>query len=66
MPLTVINVERGTRYRSIRFRIIAMSCKPNFLFSIDGRNFIIIEADRKNTQVLTGLLVDSLQIFARQ
>jgi iron transport multicopper oxidase len=60
VPLTVINVKRGLRYR---FRIIAMSCEPNFLFSIDGHNFTIIEADGENT---SPLLVDSVQIFAGQ
>lgn len=40
-----------------------MSCDPNFLFSIDGHNMTIIEADGENTQPL---LVDSIQIFAAQ
>ncbi|KAG6908921.1 hypothetical protein DXG01_002802 [Tephrocybe rancida] len=58
--LTVISVRKGTRYR---FRIIAMSCDPNFTFSIDQHNMTIIEADGENT---TPLVVDQLQIFAGQ
>jgi iron transport multicopper oxidase len=60
VPLTVINVERGKRYR---FRLIAMSCEPNFTFSVDGHNLTVIEADGENTNPL---LIDSIQIFAGQ
>ena len=60
VPLTVIKVKPNVRYR---FRIIAMSCEPNFAFSIDGHTFTIIEADGQNT---VPLLVDSVQIFAGQ
>ncbi|KAG6855710.1 Acyl-coenzyme A oxidase 2 [Tephrocybe sp. NHM501043] len=58
--LAVINVKKGLRYR---FRIISMSCDPNFTFSIDKHNMTIIEADGENTAPLT---VDQLQIFAGQ
>jgi FtsP/CotA-like multicopper oxidase with cupredoxin domain len=58
--LAVINVEYGKRYR---FRLIGMSCDPNFLFSIDGHNLTVIEADGGLTEPL---LVDSLQVFAGQ
>ncbi|KAH0826913.1 laccase [Lanmaoa asiatica] len=58
--LAVINVEQGKRYR---FRLIAMSCDPNFTFSIDGHNLTVIEADGISTEPL---LVDSLQILAGQ
>ncbi|KAG6853342.1 hypothetical protein C0991_005169 [Blastosporella zonata] len=58
--LAVINVKSGARYR---FRIISMSCDPNFTFSIDQHNMTIIEADGENT---TPLVVDELQIFAGQ
>ncbi|KAG1746509.1 laccase [Suillus lakei] len=58
--LAVINVERGKRYR---LRIISLSCKPNFVFSIDGHNLTIIEADGHLTEPL---VVDSLQIYAGQ
>ena len=58
--LAVINVEYGKRYR---FRLFGMSCDPNFLFSIDGHNLTVIEADGRLTEPL---LVDSLQVFAGQ
>lgn len=58
--LAVINVEYGKRYR---FRLVGMSCDPNFTFSIDGHNLTVIEADGKLTEPL---LVDSLQVFAGQ
>lgn len=40
-----------------------MSCDPNFVFSIDGHNMTIIEAEGENTEPL---LIDSVQIFAAQ
>jgi len=49
-----------TRYR---FRLISISCDPNFTFSIDGHKLTIIEADGENVQPL---VVDSIQIFAAQ
>ena len=58
--LSVINVFPGKRYR---FRLISLSCDPNFVFSIDGHNMTVIEADAVNTQPLP---VDSIQIFAGQ
>lgn len=58
--LSVINVEQGKRYR---MRLIAMTCDPNFLFSIDGHNFTVIEADGVLTEPL---VVDELRIFAGQ
>ncbi|KAG6917344.1 hypothetical protein DXG01_002915 [Tephrocybe rancida] len=60
VPLSVINVKRGQRYR---FRIIAMSCDPAFTFSIDNHVFTVIEADGENTEPLK---VDSLDIYAGQ
>ena len=60
VPLAVIEVEPFKRYR---LRIIAMSCHPDFTFSIDGHELLIIEADGQNTEPL---LVDSLPIFAGQ
>ncbi|KAJ4473035.1 laccase 1 [Lentinula aciculospora] len=59
-PLTVINVVQGTRYR---FRLVSISCDPNFLFSIDGHTFTVIEADGVNHEPV---VVDSIQIFAAQ
>ncbi|KAF7354022.1 Laccase I [Mycena venus] len=55
--LAVINVSYGKRYR---FRLVSISCDPNFIFSIDGHNMTIIEVDGVNHQALT---VDSIQIF---
>lgn len=60
VPLAVINVKQFKRYR---FRIIAMSCDPNFTFSIDGHNLTVIEADGEST---LPLVVDSIQIHAGQ
>ncbi|KAG6878856.1 hypothetical protein C0992_007119 [Termitomyces sp. T32_za158] len=59
-PLAVINVVQGKRYR---FRLVSISCDPNYIFSIDGHNMTIIEVDGVNHQPLT---VDSIQIFAGQ
>ncbi|KAJ7688671.1 laccase 5 [Mycena rosella] len=60
-PLSVINVVYGSRYR---FRLISMSCEPNFIFSIDGHDELtVIEADGVNTQPV---VVDSIQILAGQ
>ena len=36
-PLAVVNVSAGKRYR---FRLISVSCDPNFIFSIDGHNMV--------------------------
>ncbi|KIY68879.1 multicopper oxidase [Cylindrobasidium torrendii FP15055 ss-10] len=58
--LAVIRVEQGKRYR---FRLINMSCAPNYVFSIDNHGFDIIEVDGENTLPLT---VDSVQVFAGQ
>jgi len=57
-PLSVIKVEPGKRYR---FRLISLSCDPNYVFSIDGHSFTIIEVDGVNTKPLE---VDSIRIFA--
>ncbi|KAJ7200541.1 laccase [Mycena pura] len=58
--LAVISVSHGKRYR---FRLISMSCDPNWIFSIDGHEMTIIEVDGVNHQPLT---VDAIQIFAGQ
>ncbi|KAF9461144.1 laccase I precursor [Collybia nuda] len=60
MPLAVVNVKPATRYR---LRIIGMSCDPNFTFSIDQHELLVIEVDGENT---VPLLVDSIQVFAGQ
>ncbi|KAI0035616.1 laccase [Vararia minispora EC-137] len=58
--LSVITVKSGKRYR---FRIVSLSCDPNFTFSIDNHTMTIIESDGVSTQPLQ---VDSLVIYAGQ
>ncbi|KAJ7779414.1 laccase [Mycena maculata] len=61
--LSVITVTQGLRYR---FRLINLSCArpdPNFIFTIDGHTFTIIEVDAVNHEKLE---VDSIQIYAAQ
>ncbi|KAI1791166.1 laccase [Ganoderma leucocontextum] len=58
--LAVVNVTQGKRYR---FRLVSMSCDPNFTFSIDGHNLTVIEADSIETQPVT---VNTIQIFTAQ
>ncbi|KAJ7196371.1 laccase [Mycena pura] len=58
--LAVINVTSGLQYR---FRLVSLSCDPNFIFTIDGHTMAIIEVDGVSHQPLT---VDSIQIFAGQ
>ncbi|EIM84093.1 laccase [Stereum hirsutum FP-91666 SS1] len=60
VPLAVVNVEQGKRYR---LRLVSISCDSSFDFSIDGHQFTIIEADGNNVEPL---LVDSLTIYAAQ
>ncbi|KAJ4479764.1 laccase [Lentinula edodes] len=60
IPLEVINVEYGKRYR---FRVISMSCGVDHGFSIDGHDLTIIEVDGVNTQPLT---VNHIQLYAAQ
>jgi len=55
-----VNVQHGKRYR---FRLVSISCDPNFIFSIDNHTMTVIEVDGTNTQPL---LIDSLQIFVGQ
>ncbi|KAH8989923.1 laccase C [Lactarius hatsudake] len=58
--LAVISVTQGKRYR---FRLVSISCDPNFTFSIDNHTMTVIEADGQSTEPL---VVDSIQIFAGQ
>jgi iron transport multicopper oxidase len=53
-------VQYGKRYR---FRLISLACDPNYIFSIEGHNFTIIEADAVDTQSVE---VNAVQIFAAQ
>jgi iron transport multicopper oxidase len=59
-PLSVISVTHGQRYR---FRLANIGCDPNFVFSIDGHTFTVIEADGVLHQPQ---VVDSIQIFTGQ
>ncbi|KAJ3563161.1 hypothetical protein NP233_g9119 [Leucocoprinus birnbaumii] len=58
--LAVVNVKQGKRYR---FRLISMSCDPNFTFSIDNHDLTVIEVEGTETKPYT---VNSIQIFVGQ
>ncbi|KAJ6590849.1 laccase 2 [Mycena sp. CBHHK59/15] len=58
--LAVVSVKAGLRYR---FRLVSISCDPNWIFSIDGHNMTIIEVDGVNHKPL---VVDNIQIYAGQ
>ncbi|KAJ3981581.1 laccase 2 [Lentinula detonsa] len=60
VPLAVINVQQGKRYR---FRMISIACDANHNVSIDGHKLTIIEVDGENHEPVT---VDSIQIFPGQ
>ncbi|KAH9061978.1 laccase [Lactarius vividus] len=60
VELAVVKVRPGKKYR---FRLISVSCDPNFTFSIDKHILTIIEVDSNNVQPLD---VDQIQIFAGQ
>jgi FtsP/CotA-like multicopper oxidase with cupredoxin domain len=60
IDLAVVNVQPGRRYR---FRLISMSCDPDYMFSIDGHNLTVIEADGTETAPET---VNSIHILAGQ
>ncbi|KAJ2916727.1 hypothetical protein MD484_g3720, partial [Candolleomyces efflorescens] len=59
-PLAVIVVNQNRRYR---FRLVSISCDPNYVFSIDGHTMTVIEADGVS---VTPYTVDNIQIFAGQ
>ena len=42
VPYAVVNVDQGKRYR---LRVLSLSCRPFFTFSIDGHNLTVIELD---------------------
>jgi len=58
--LSIVNVRHGKRYR---FRLVSISCDPNFKFSIDNHLLTIIEVEGTNVQPL---VVDQIQIFVGQ
>jgi len=60
VEISVVDVQPGMRYR---FRLVSISCDPNWKFSIDNHSMTIIEVDGTNVQPL---VVDQIQIFAGQ
>ncbi|TFK22618.1 laccase 9 [Coprinopsis marcescibilis] len=58
--IAIVNVQPNTRYR---FRLVSLSCDPNYRFSIDGHTLTVIEADGQATEQLE---VQEIQIFAGQ
>lgn len=60
VDLEVLRVEHGKNYR---FRLVSLSCDPNYIFSIDGHQLTVIEVDGVNTLPYT---VDQIQIFTGQ
>ncbi|KAF8994967.1 laccase 2 [Cyathus striatus] len=58
--LAIIRVQQHVRYR---FRLVSLSCNPNYVFSIDGHTMQIIEVDGNNVEPVN---VDSIQIYAGQ
>ncbi|KAI0751849.1 laccase 2 [Daedaleopsis nitida] len=56
--LSVITVTKGKRYR---FRLVNISCDPNFVFSIQGHSMTVIEADSVS---VTPYTVDSIHTYA--
>ncbi|KAF7984880.1 hypothetical protein HWV62_10867 [Athelia sp. TMB] len=59
-PFTSVHVVHGLRYR---FRLVSISCDPNWVFSIDSHNLTVIEMDGIN---IVPKNVDSIQIYAGQ
>jgi len=72
--VSVVNGKRSAAFRttplvrteillsvSYRFRLVSISCDPNFTFSIDDHTMTIIEVDGTNVKPLR---VDSIQILA--
>ncbi|KAF5323811.1 hypothetical protein D9619_012985 [Psilocybe cf. subviscida] len=62
-PLTDLSVTDVTPFTRYRFRLVSVSCDPNFTFSIDGHIMTVIEVDGENVEPMD---VDSIQIFAGQ
>ena len=48
---------------SYRFRLVSLSCDPNYVFSVDGHDMTVIEADGIETKPVT---VNAIQIFSAQ
>ena len=61
--LTATRRYADTFFLRYRFRLISLSCDPNYVFSIDGHDLTVIEADGIETQPVT---VNAVQIFSAQ
>ena len=48
---------------SYRFRLVSLSCDPNYVFSIDDHDLTVIEADGIETNPVA---INAIQIFAAQ
>ncbi|KAA1478071.1 laccase T2 copper depleted [Dentipellis sp. KUC8613] len=59
-PLAVVSVQQGKRYR---FRLINISCDPDYVFSVDKHTMTVIEVDGVNVKPYD---VDSIRIYASQ
>ena len=62
LPVTELCGFYDLCYR-YRFRLVSISCDPNWKFSIDNHTMTIIEVEGTNVQPL---VVDQIQIFAGQ
>lgn len=60
VPYSVIKVQRGKRYR---LRLISISCRPFFTFSIDNHNISAMEFDGVEHDPVT---VQNIDIYAAQ
>ncbi|SJL08430.1 probable Laccase-1 [Armillaria ostoyae] len=60
VPYSVIKVKRGKRYR---LRLISISCRPFFTFSIDNHNISAMEFDGVEHDPVT---VQNIDIYAAQ
>ena len=63
VPGSCVRVSCSLKWCRYRFRLVSISCDPNYTFSIDGHDMKVIEADGISTKPLT---VDQIQIFAGQ
>ncbi|KAL0569009.1 laccase, multicopper oxidase, benzenediol:oxygen oxidorectuctase [Marasmius crinis-equi] len=60
VPYAIINVEQGKRYR---FRLVSISCRPFFTFSVDGHNITAMEFDGVEHDPVT---VQNVDVYAAQ
>ncbi|KAF9445939.1 multicopper oxidase [Macrolepiota fuliginosa MF-IS2] len=60
VDLAVVNVKQGKRYR---FRLVSISCSPDFMFSIDSHELTVIEVEGTAVHPYT---INTIHIFAGQ